>query len=387
MRFLGWSLSWEISAFNRLLSLRPHERQDTRILLVIATPEDMKTQPVPPTGKASLSDQTLALLLDKIQKYYKPVTIGIDIYRDFPAAADSKLGAALKQNNVFGICKVRSSLDGDSEGIAPSPEMGEQQIAFADFVADSDRVVRRHLLAMNRSADATDPCTAVNSFSFLLALHYLQTAKNIGFGYTPSGEIKLGNSVLKELDTYFGSYGVVDTGGRQILLNYRALNSPQEIATTIELRDIIEDRIPPSRLSQLQGRIVLIGIADSPSTSADYWPTPFNDNRQIPGVFIQAQMVSQLISAVLDKRPLLIFLPWWLDFFWILTGCLIAGLLHSRIKVRLGVIILVLSGVNFVLAYVLFLQGYILPIVPYILALSLYGLSEKLSLNWRNYEE
>ncbi len=376
MRFLGWGLTWEITLFNRLLSLRAHEEQDTRILLVIATPEDMKAQPVPPTGKASLSDHTLASLLDKIQRYYKPTTIGIDIYRDFPATADSKLGAALKQDNVFGICKVRSSSDGDSEGIAPPPEMGQQQIAFADFVADSDRIVRRHLLSMNLSADPTDPCTAVNSFSFLLALHYLQTSQNIDFDYTGAGEIKIGNLVLKELDTYFGSYGVLDTGGRQILLNYRSLNSPQEIATTIELRDIIEDRIPPSRLSQLQGRIVLIGIADSPSTSADYWPTPFNNNKEIPGVFIQAQMVSQLISAVLDKRPLLVFLPWWLDFLWILASCLIAGGLYSLAKGRLGLIILLLSVTNLVFAYFLFLGGYIIPIVPLIVGLGLYGLSE-----------
>jgi len=378
LRMLGFGLDWEINIFNWLLRMRPYEGQDPRILIVIATPEDIKAQSIQPTGKASLSDHTLAQLLDKLQQQYQPTTIGIDIYRDFPAETHkSELGTSLRQNNIFGICKVRSLLDGDKDGIAPSPEISEQQIGFADFVADHDRVVRRHLLAMSRSSDATDPCVAVNSFSLLIALHYLEKAKKIGFNYTSTGEIKVGEIVFKELDTYFGSSQVLDTRGRQILLNYRSLNSPDEIATTIELRDIIEDKIPSSQLTQLKGRIVLIGIADSLSVSADYWPTPFStnqsmDKKEIPGIFIQAHMISQLISAVLDQRPLLWFMPWWVDFFWILTGCLIAILLDKIGILRLEFIAVIILCVNFALAYLLFIQGVIIPLFPLIIALLLY---------------
>ena len=190
MRMLGILQWWELNAFDFLLRMRPHEGQDPRILMVIATPEDIKTQPVKPLGQASLSDRTLTILLKKLQQY-QPTTIGLDIYRDFPVATtNSELVTYLRQNNLFGVCKVRSPQDGDTEGITPPPEISAGQIGFADFVADPDRVVRRHLLAMSRSSDATDPCTAVNSFSLLLALHYLEQTHGIEFDYTSTGELK-----------------------------------------------------------------------------------------------------------------------------------------------------------------------------------------------------
>ncbi len=384
MRLLGILQGWELNAFDFLLRMRPYEGQDPRILMVIATPEDIKKQPVKPLGKASLSDNTLAILLKKLQQY-QPTTIGLDIYRDFPVAtADSELGTYLGQNNLFGVCKVRSPQDGDKLGIAPPPEISPEQIGFADFVVDSDRIVRRHLLAMGYSSDATDPCTAVNSLSLLVALHYLQQAHGIEFDYTSAGELKIGGVVLRELDTYPGNYRVTDTRGRQILLNYRSLDSPLEVATTVTVGDIIEDRIAPSLLPQLKGRIVWIGIAAPFATSNDYWLTPDSATQpiaesKIPGVFIQAHMVSQLISAVLDGRPLLWLLPWWGEVLWIWGWCLIASLLNRLGWSKIVVITLLIVSCNVGVSYFLLLKSGWMPLIPSIIAIALASFATKIS--------
>ena len=384
MRMLGILQWWEFNAFDFLLRRRPHEGLDPRILMVIATPEDMKAQPVKPLGKASLSDQTLAVLLQKLQQY-QPITIGLDIYRDFPVAtANSELATYLGQNNLFGVCKVRSPQDGDKSGIAPPPEIATEQIGFADFVADPDRVVRRHLLAMGYSSDASDRCSAVNSLSLLVALHYLQQAQGIEFDYSPTGEIKIGEVVLRELDTYPGSERSTDTRGRQILLNYRSLDSPLEIATTVTVGDIIEERISTSLLPQLKGRIVLIGIAAPLATSSDYWLTPESATQsiaesKIPGVFIQAHMVSQLISAVLDERPLLWLLPWWGEVLWIWVWCLLPSLLNRSGLLKIAFIALLVLSCNLGVSYLFLQRGGWMPLIPSTIAIILASFVAKIS--------
>ncbi len=93
------------------------------------------------------------------------------------------------------------------------------------------------------------------------------------------------------------------------------------------------------------------------------------------GVFIQAQMVSQILSAVLDGRPLLSVLPQWGEAFWVLGSSIVGGLLawyFGRLKYLLpagGVVIAVLSGVCFLL----FIQGWWMPLVPSALALIFTG--------------
>ena len=383
MRMLGVLQGWERNAFDFLMRMRPNEVQDSRILMVVATPEDIAQQPVKPLGKASLSDNTLAILLKKLQQY-EPTTIGLDIYRDFPVAtANSKLTTYLEQNNLFGVCKVRSPDDGDNLGIAPTPEISPEQIGFADFAIDPDRVVRRQLLAMSPSSDATDPCTAVNSLNLLLALHYLQRTEGIEFDYTSQGELKIGGVVLRELDTYPSRNRNIDLRGRQILLNYRSLDSPLEIATTVTVGDIIEDRISPSLLPQLKGRIVLIGIAAPLTTSNDYWLTPDSATqptakKQVPGVFIQAHGVSQLISAVLDKRPLLWLLPWWGEVLWIFAWCSLTVVINKSVRTRILVSTLLILSCNLGVSYLLLLKGGWMPLIPSTIAIAIAGSATKI---------
>ena len=59
LRWLGMLQMSEIQAFDHLMRRRPYEQPDERLLLIQATPEDMKAQAVKPQQNASLSEQTL----------------------------------------------------------------------------------------------------------------------------------------------------------------------------------------------------------------------------------------------------------------------------------------------------------------------------------------
>ncbi|NEQ19324.1 MAG: CHASE2 domain-containing protein [Microcoleus sp. SIO2G3] len=76
-------------------------------------------------------------------------------------------------------------------------------------------------------------------------------------------------------------------------------------------------------------RVILIGV--TANTISDTWSTPYSAAQQpyqeIPGVFIQAQMVSQILSAVLDERPILGVLPFWGDIVWIWGWSSVSGLI------------------------------------------------------------
>ena len=79
---------------------------------------------------------------------------------------------------------------------------------------------------------------------------------------------------------------------------------------------------------KIKDKIVLIG-ATAPSLGDDFY-TPYSageaDNRRMPGVVIHAQTVSQILSAVLDRRPLFWFWPDWGEALWIAGWSLAGGI-------------------------------------------------------------
>ena len=114
--------------------------------------------------------------------------------------------------------------------------------------------------------------------------------------------------------------------------------------------------------------MILIGVTTN--TVSDTWSTPYSFIQQpprTPGVFIQAQMVSQIISAVLDQRAILWVLPYWGDILWIFGGSLISGLIIWRIHSRLGqgctivATVIVLYGVCIV---IISISGAWVPFIP-----------------------
>jgi CHASE2 domain-containing sensor protein len=360
VRHLGLLQGWELKVYDQMLRLRADEGRDKRLLIVTVTEEDVDYQrKMGWEREGSLSHTALAKLLNNL-KPHKPRAIGLDIVRDYPAKPQEKeLITQLKQTkNFFAICEHSTF---DKSGNQPPPEVSSKRLGFNDFVEDEpDKILRRHLWYMTPNLDS--PCPTEVSFSLQLAIHYLQS-ENILPQPNSNGYLQLGNVRLGRLASHAGGYQGIDNGGYQILLNYR---TRRDIGKTLTLKQVLNNKFNPNLIKD---KIVLIGVT-APSYK-DYFHTPFNED--MSGVFIHGQMVSQILSAVLDKRPLLWVLLLWVEGIWIFCWGIVGGLLAWRFRQKIVYLLplgTVAIGVLYGCCFVLLLtQGCWLPVVPSALAL------------------
>lgn len=154
------------------------------------------------------------------------------------------------------------------------------------------------------------------------------------------------------------------------MLNYRRATFP-----TVHLRDILAGR-EKARLSDLiPGRIILIGVVQP---NVDSHPTSFGAeqrNGELPGVIIQAHMISQILSAVEDGRPLIWWWPQDVEYLWIGTWSLVGSLLMWRLR---SFVVRSLSLIVFVGLLLGSCMGFLLvggwvPLAPAMLGLFLSG--------------
>jgi len=372
LRHLGLLQALELQAFDQLVRLRPDSGPDPRLLVVTITEDDFKL-PEQQHRIGSLSDRSLALLLQKLGQF-KPLAIGLDIYHDFPFDPNQAHLATWmrRSDNFFAICKVSDSKVSEP-GIAPPAEIPLSRQGFSDFVQDLDGILRRHLIAMKPGEPS--PCTTPYAFSARLAFRYLE-ALGISAKYTQKRELQLGKVVFKRWLKHMGGYQQVDDWGYQILLNYRSFGSPLEVAEKVTLKDVLTGKLQPETV---KNRIVLIGI--TAQSAGDFFPTPYSTGRgyyqEMPGVIVHAQMVSQILSAVLDGRPLLWVWPSWGEVLWVYSWSVVGGILAWRMHhpVRLGLAGVSAVGVLYGLSFGLLTQGGWVPLVPSALALVVTGCS------------
>ncbi|HEY9834996.1 MAG TPA: CHASE2 domain-containing protein [Stenomitos sp.] len=345
----------ELQALDQLMRLRSSEGLDQRLLLVTAREEDINKHRFP------LPDAVLAKLLTKLEQY-QPRVIGLDIYRDNPVNYSdipvepnyTDLPTQLRQNKrLIPICKVSSTSD---FGISPLPGIPVERLGFSNVLEDSDRAIRRHLLYQTPSS--TSPCQTPYALNLQLAFRYLK-AEGISPKFTQEGDLQLGKTVFKDLEPRAGGYQRYDAGGQQVVLNYRA---SEQIAQEVTLSDVLNGRLDPN---WVKNRVVLIGV--TATSQKDIFNTPYGERR---GLQIQAYMVSQILSAVLDGRPLLQAWPPWGDALWIGGWSLVGGLLAWRCR---SVPLRMLGGGTacgalYGLCFVFLIQGDWVPLVPPVIA-------------------
>ena len=368
VRWLGVLEPMELGFYDHLLRARPAEQADKRLLIVEGTETDIDKYAHP------LPDRVVLNLLEKISQH-NPAAIGLSIPRDSPTPKDAqethKKLASLIQNDakIVAICSMGNAAE---DGIAPPPNTPLSRVTFTNFINDNsitpqDYSIRRYLLyATPNPIDVATSCKPKESFGLKLARDYLERQKiNVGFS---ESAWHFGRSRLQTLSAHSGMYQRFNAGGDQILLNYRNIDSPT-IAQTVSVKDVLEgdsDDFDPGWISD---RIVLIGMtAESVDKSQQ---TPFGLMSRLG---VHAHLVSQLISAAENNRPMIRMPAFWVDLgamilFTVLSSMTLAV---TRGYVKTGLIL----GATIICLYLLSLSlftysGIYLPFIPTLTCISI----------------
>ncbi|MEG5056332.1 CHASE2 domain-containing protein [Microcoleus sp. A2-C5] len=365
----------ELNAYDQMLRWRPEEKPDPRLLVVGITEGDIQKLKQWP-----ISDRKIAEILQKLEKM-QPAVIGLDVLRDVPLGdgRDELTKVLQKSDRIIGVCLVTDGSP-DNPGSPPPPGIPTNRVGFADFGIDPGGILRRALLFMKpptikgeSSVEkhlCNDNSQVLTSFNLQLSLRYLQKQK-ISPQLAPDQSLWLGKTKLKKLETNDGGYRNIDNRGYQILINYR---SRSKVANQVTIMDVLEGKVDPKLVKD---KIVLIGYTTE--TVRDLFYTPYSGRQQknqfMPGIVVHAQVISQILSAVLDKRPMFWFWPKWAEILWISGWSIVGGTVASRMA-HPGKLALtfgaMLSGCC-ALGFGIFLLGGWVPVAAPALALILTG--------------
>jgi CHASE2 domain-containing sensor protein len=371
-RLVGSLQGLEWTALDHFLRWRPAEPVDQRIVIVGINETDIRR-----VGSYPIPDRNIAALLRKLQTY-KPAAIGLDIFRDLPVEPGHAdlVNVFRDTKNLIVIDKFPSL---NSIGVNPPPSLPLKQVGFADAILDSDGYLRRSLLGSHDSDNRYR-----FSLTVKLAETYLATQGIfLDNGFRDPIAMRFGNTELTRFQANSGSYVNADAGGNQILINFR---SGQHPFRHLSLSDIENGTVDPNLI---RGRIVLVGItAPSVKDIINSAAIASDNPALIYGVEVQAHAISQIVSAVLDQRPLLkVWSDGW-EYGWIVAwgilGISLGRFLRSPLRILFS-----LTGASIALvglSYTFLILGWWVPVVPALLVLVLNGAGLTASLFYR-YEQ
>jgi CHASE2 domain-containing sensor protein/predicted Ser/Thr protein kinase len=352
----GWWEMSELTVYDQSVRWKSPLPPDPRLLIVAITEEDLSAQKTWP-----LSDRTMAKIIQKLTDAQAKI-IGLDVFRANPVDPGRADLAKIWDRNDL-IVPGCHHINFKNPGVAGPPGIPPEQLGFVDVLLDRDSIVRRALLFMSRSSKS--PCTSETSLALQLAQEYLLRQYNIQGEFGSKDQFHLASTYFRPIYSNDGGYQGAESGGYQILLNYRSRNA---VAKIVSITDLLNDRVDPKFIKD---RIVLIG--STASSLKDDFLTPYSagkaEDTTMPGVMIHAQITSQIISAVLDQQPLWWFIPDWLEGMWIGGWCLTGSLLawYIRHPVRLlvaigGAAILLVGGFAIAFAH----AGWIPLVSPFV---------------------
>ena len=364
-------LEWEVR--DTFFHLRPTEGLDPTIVVVTIDEADIRA-----VADWPIPDGILAELIEKIAAQ-QPRSIGMDLYRDLPEEpGHERLVSVFKSTPALvGVEKVSGGR------VSPPPTLAALgQVGLADLVLDTDRKVRRALLT---SVDE-DSGEMKAGLATQVALSYL-AVDGISLEAVDADRQKfqLGQALFEPLRSRQAGYPRQDLGGYQILLNWRG---GEDVFVSVPMRDVLSGQIDDDLM---RDRIVFIGSI-APSTN-DFFETPYSNrwrDRQeqvMPGVFVHANIASQLIQSALYGRTGMVgFTDWqrslWI-IFWTLLGTggswIISTFQQRKLQFRFfrGIFFrgMVAGGLLVLGAYSAFTLGLLVPVVAPLTALTVSGLA------------
>ena len=168
----GWLRGFEYKLYDLSLRLRPPQSIDPRIVIVGVTEKDLQK-----LGQDNIDDATLVKVIKEI-KTHNPRVIGLDLHRNVRVGCTSDACELNRQElstlfrttpNLIGIEKTTGGNPWDEE-ILPHPELAiAQRTGASELIEDSDRIIRRVYLEVQKSAKET-----LSSFGLAVALKYLE---------------------------------------------------------------------------------------------------------------------------------------------------------------------------------------------------------------------
>ncbi|HEY9661487.1 MAG TPA: CHASE2 domain-containing protein, partial [Allocoleopsis sp.] len=215
--------------------------------------------------------------------------------------------------------------------------------------------------------------------------HYLEAAGyRLENGTQDPAAMRFGTTELTRFLSNSGAYVNADANGNQILLNYRSGKEPFH---RVSMTDVLQGEVPED---WIRDRIILIGMT-SPTTGDLVNSNAVNGSLfgAIYGVEYHAHAISQILAAVLDRRPLLRTWGDGWEYIWIIgwgiLGILLGRFLLSPPKVLLG---LALSSLVLVaVGYGLLLLGWWIPLAPALMVLVLNGAGLTAALFYRHQQD
>ncbi|MEO1523113.1 MAG: CHASE2 domain-containing protein, partial [Cyanobacteria bacterium J06633_2] len=355
----GWLQSMELFALDQFFRLRPAEAVDSRLLIITLDEPDINY-----VGQWPMPDKTLARLLRQVVDA-EPRAVGLDMYRNLPVGQGQDELIEIFQNTpvLVGVEKVVGQPIGPPPGLDP-----EHQVGMTDLVLDHDGTVRRALLIVKAEEGKYKYGLATK-----LAFNYL-AQEQIYPRLIDEHRLQLGKARLKRLQSHDGGYANADAGGSQMLINFP---SGQTSFETVSVTAVLEGQVSAA---QMKDRIVLIGA--TANSLNDFFYTPITQAEEMPGVFVHAHIVSQLLRAALDGRPVLHGIPQWGEWLWIVlathgAGGLIYVFIQRRQAYRRPHLLTVIwllpclgMGVT-ALSFGLFTMGLWVPVVAPLVSISL----------------
>ncbi|MEO0868331.1 MAG: CHASE2 domain-containing protein, partial [Cyanobacteria bacterium J06642_11] len=402
VRLFGGLQPLEVWAYDQFLRWRPNEpEQDERILIVKVDADsgewlrqqiiDDRYEP----GIGTIPENALSQAIQVLNRHDARL-IGLDFFRDFPARGALSNDLAWT-DNLFGICQTASDQVSDIGN-----EMPESRVGFANLPLDGGKTIRRHSLAEPVLAE-DGACRSRASLSWLLAATYLEregVPSEIVWDSDEIGEyiqsvvlgdknlpILYGNGTAYHTETGQSTWKNLagrewsNLGEAQTLLNFRTYRDPaapqqgggarlKDFAQQVSLEAVIKDEVDPELI---RDRIVLIGYTDFSDRNSDDFNTPYGDS--VPGVYLHGQMISQLINAALEDRPLMHWWPFIEEAGWILLWSGVGGIIFWRFVRPVPVLLASLGSVSLLtLACYGFMVG---PVVwvPWVPALMGWGIT------------
>lgn len=357
----------ECNLLDKFFQIRASEGMEARIVMIGFDDGDIaKIQRWP------FSDDVVAKLIAKVRAA-KPRVIGLDMYRNLPVDPGFE---ELKQ-----VLLSTPNLIVAEKFVAPSvppPDYlnYDTQVGFVDVVVDEDGIVRRGLLSLEKSNGKI-----IDSFPIKIALQYLQS-ENI-FPQNGSGSDNAVTLGKAKILPYQSGYEFTDEGGYQTLMNYRCRT---DCFQTISMTDVLAGRYPQNLF---ENRIVLIG--STAESLRDFFLSPYG---KIPGVYVHANLISQIVNGAINGRPFLQTCPTWIEGILVLLSSFIGvNGISSFLKLGnlgksqfiVGIITFLSISILglFVISYISFLLSLWLRIVPAVFSflfssvISIIYLSEK----------